>query len=177
VPVGEICGGKGSLIASCRGPAHHGTVMMRRSAYEAAGGYRPEFYFAQDLDLWVRLAELGCHIVVEEPLYEARFDISAISGKYAKEQRLLADIVKKAAAARRAGRSDGPWLSKAKRVRPLGSGRIASRRREAAGAYFIASCLAKTQPEQAAGYLRLAVSRNPLHLKGWAKLLGTLVRK
>ena len=32
-----------------------GAVMMRRSAYEAAGGYRAAFRMSEDLDLWLRM--------------------------------------------------------------------------------------------------------------------------
>ena len=38
---------------------HHGSAMFRREAYVAAGGYRKAFRFAQDLDLWIRMARLG----------------------------------------------------------------------------------------------------------------------
>jgi hypothetical protein len=31
--------------------------MMKRDAFEAAGGYRQQFVAAEDLDLWLRLAE------------------------------------------------------------------------------------------------------------------------
>ena len=59
------------LADGLTGPAIHGSVMMRGSAYERAGGYRPMFYFAQDIDLWSRMVELGGHLVVPEVLYEA----------------------------------------------------------------------------------------------------------
>jgi len=46
------------------GPTSHPSVMFRRDAYDRAGGYRPQFYYGQDWDLWYRLAELGTfHIV------------------------------------------------------------------------------------------------------------------
>ncbi len=35
----------------------HPSVVMRRSAYEAAGGYRPQLEPAEDLDLWLRISE------------------------------------------------------------------------------------------------------------------------
>ena len=47
------------LADGLTGPAIHGSVMMRRSAYERAGGYRSMFYFAQDIDLWSRMVEIG----------------------------------------------------------------------------------------------------------------------
>jgi hypothetical protein len=37
----------------------HPSVMMRRSAVIAAGGYREAFRHAEDYDLWLRLSE--CH--------------------------------------------------------------------------------------------------------------------
>ena len=51
---------------------HHGSVMFRRSDYVAAGGYRSEFYYGQDWDLWYRLAERGTFFLVREVLYHAR---------------------------------------------------------------------------------------------------------
>jgi glycosyltransferase involved in cell wall biosynthesis len=47
----------------------HGEVMFRRDAYEACGGYRPAFRFAQDYDLWLRLVARGAMGFVPEVLY------------------------------------------------------------------------------------------------------------
>jgi len=63
-----------------RGPSHHGSAMFLRAAYEKIGGYRPEFYFAQDLDLWTRLIEIGSHVTVPKVLYEAVVTPKDISG-------------------------------------------------------------------------------------------------
>lgn len=38
---------------------NHPSVMMRRAALEAVGGYHVEFMPAEDLDLWLRLGEVG----------------------------------------------------------------------------------------------------------------------
>ncbi|MBB3195173.1 glycosyltransferase [Roseateles terrae] len=40
-------------------PIAHPTVMMRRAVLERAGAYDPSFRFAEDLDLWLRLLNLG----------------------------------------------------------------------------------------------------------------------
>jgi glycosyltransferase involved in cell wall biosynthesis len=40
-------------------PIFHGAVAFRRGAADAVGGYDPSFRFAQDYDLWLRLAEVG----------------------------------------------------------------------------------------------------------------------
>ena len=42
------------------GPSsHHTSVMFRRRSFEKVGGYRAQFRVAQDLDLWMRLSEVG----------------------------------------------------------------------------------------------------------------------
>ncbi len=54
-------------------PFSHGEVMIRREAYEQVGGYRPFFMFAQDRDLWIRIAGAGWHMVnLPEVLYVRR---------------------------------------------------------------------------------------------------------
>ena len=50
-------------------PFSHGEVMFRRSCYEQVGGYREFFEFAQDRDLWLRLAPITRFAVVPEILY------------------------------------------------------------------------------------------------------------
>ena len=37
----------------------HPSVMMRREAVEALGGYREDFEWVEDIDLWLRMAEYG----------------------------------------------------------------------------------------------------------------------
>lgn len=47
----------------------HGEVMFRKSHYEVVGGYRPEFKYCQDYDLWVRMRQVGRFATVPEVLY------------------------------------------------------------------------------------------------------------
>src|SRR6185295_11442351 len=44
-------------------------AFFRRKDYEAAGGYRRHFYFAQDLDLWLRMTDRATIGIVPEILY------------------------------------------------------------------------------------------------------------
>lgn len=53
-------------------PISHGEVMYRRAAYFSVGGYRPFFRFAQDIDLFIRMATLGSFKVLSDILYERR---------------------------------------------------------------------------------------------------------
>lgn len=52
-----------------RGLFSHGEVMVRRDIYQAAGGYREFFKFAQDKDLWMRVARDTKYAIVPEVLY------------------------------------------------------------------------------------------------------------
>lgn len=152
------------------GPAHHGSVVMRRHAYRVAGGYRSQFYFAQDLDLWTRLAERGRHIVVPQPLYRASLFPGAISGRHAHEQRQLAELIGMATEARRNGQDETPFLEMAARIRPHESQRKLGRL-DAAGAYFIGCVLSHRDPIGAREYFRDALRAHPLHGKAWLRLL------
>jgi GT2 family glycosyltransferase len=53
-------------------PLVHGALMMRRSALEAAGGYRRAFRATEDYDLYLRLAGQGALANLPEPLYAMR---------------------------------------------------------------------------------------------------------
>jgi len=153
----------------CRGPSHHGSVMMRRDAYEAVGGYRAEFYFAQDLDLWTRMAEIGKFGVVEEVLYRARMEPQSLSGMQSREQRELALLITQATRARRSGQLDTEAVMCASAIRPVKRGGRA--RRIAAGNYFIGCCLRGTNPVAATEYFRQAVRDDPWHWKARARWL------
>jgi len=69
------------LLDERQGPAAHGSVMFRRSLYEAVGGYRPEFYCGQDSDLWMRMAERLRIAFDTRLLYFARRDPNGVSGR------------------------------------------------------------------------------------------------
>jgi hypothetical protein len=71
-------------------PAYsHGEAMFRRSAYEAAGGYRAVFKFAQDRDLWLRLSLLGDFALVPEVLYDRRILPGGVAGSYDKRSQQI----------------------------------------------------------------------------------------
>ena len=62
-----------------RNPFQHGSVVVRRDALEAAGGYRDDYGANEDYDLWRRLArswELAC---VPEALYRYRVHAGAVT--------------------------------------------------------------------------------------------------
>jgi glycosyltransferase involved in cell wall biosynthesis len=159
------------LADGLTGPAIHGSVMMRRAAYERAGGYRAAFYYAQDLDLWSRMVESGSHRVVPELLYEATISPGSISGSRRQEQEAFHAMIVGATRARRAGESEAPWLERAERLSDRCRQARRNPRREASGAYFIAACLEAEHPQLARQYLQQALALNPWHLKARLRLL------
>jgi len=159
------------LADGLTGPAIHGSVLMRRQAYEQAGGYRAAFYFAQDLDLWSRMVESGTHRVVPEVLYEATLAPGSISGSRRQEQQAFHGLIVGASRARRAGEPETPWLQKAEQLSALCRSSRPDPRREADGAYFIAACLAAEHPELSRRYLQRTLQLNPWHLKARLRTL------
>lgn len=153
-----------------RGPSHHGSTFFQAELYREIGGYRPQFYFAQDLDLWKRMIERGKHIVIPEILYETFFSESSISGLYRKQQVENTKIILECTRRRRSGMSEEPVLEKASTIRPT-LGRDPGRISEARSLYFIGSCLRKNGNPKAAYYFKRAFAAFPLHLKSAVRLL------
>lgn len=156
-------------LREIKGPSHHGSTMFRRDDYDRVGGYRPEFYFAQDLDLWIRLAERGTLLVMPEVLYEAAVSVESLSGLYRKEQIEMTRMILECAHLRRSGQSEAPALAKAALIRPRAKGRR-NRLRRARALYFIGACLNRKHDPQARDYFRQALRAFPLHLKSAARL-------
>jgi GT2 family glycosyltransferase/radical SAM superfamily enzyme YgiQ (UPF0313 family)/Tfp pilus assembly protein PilF len=75
----------------------HGSVMMRRAAVAEAGGYDERFTYAQDYDLWLRLADNHRLANLGEPLYCWRATSSCISKEKAREQQHFARLAQKKA--------------------------------------------------------------------------------
>lgn len=151
---------------------HHGTVMFRKDAYLRCGGYRKEFYFAQDLDLWTRMAELGEVSILDAELYEAEFTHSSISARQGPRQRALRNLIAEATQLRREGKTEMPVLMAAERIRPGGKSMDVSD--NIAVDYFIGSCLADRRDRRAADYLWRVVKRRPYLLKAWAKIIRSV---
>jgi glycosyltransferase involved in cell wall biosynthesis len=143
---------------------HHGTAMFRRDAYETAGGYREQFRFAQDIDLWIRIAAVGRIVVLADTLYEARFETNAISAQRRDLQFALASISIRL--------RDGGDVSLLDEARRIGAGPPPRKPRDEAGAlYFLASCLRRNGDGRYRQYARAALRRNPLHLRSWFLLM------
>jgi glycosyltransferase involved in cell wall biosynthesis len=153
------------------GPISHGSVMFRRSAYERAGGYRPQFYYGQDWDLWYRLAAVGKYQCVQEVLYWLRVTPDSISVTARTAQRAIARLSEEAMRARANGQSEKEILLRAAAIRKVPSKRLCARAR---GLYFIGEALRRNGDRRARSYLLRAALSCPFLLKPWLRLLQSL---
>lgn len=160
------------LLDRIGGPPGHGSVMFRRDAYQRAGGYTPELYFAQDSDLWLRFGLIGRLQYVPEVLYQYRLASDSISGSRHSLKMPYAVVVNELHEARLAGRSEEPILEKARKLprhvdrqnttKSLGS--------EDATLYFIGKCLFDRRDRRSLNYLLACVRTNPWNLRAWVVL-------
>ncbi len=146
------------------GIGHHSSAMFRTDVYRRVGGYRREFYFAQDLDLWVRLAAEGRIVIVNETLHDGVVDVSTVSGRYRREQIELAKIalqLRSVSSEEETRRLLAQAAAIGPRDRPM------SRVQRAKALYFIASVLAKNANPAWRRYLRESLRLHPLQVRGW----------
>lgn len=163
-------------VKHIKGPPHHGACMFRRSAYESVGGYRLPFVVAQDIDLWLRLSEVGTCIGTEEFDYIASMEKPGISAYRGELQKALMDVAIRCAQERRVGNLELALQgvveeAQAAIERPAGS----VRKSAAAHHYFLGSCTALDSRQAARKHYIRAIKAWPLHFRSWAKLLGTLL--
>lgn len=161
---------QGRTTSTLRGPSSHGSAMFRAAAYQKVGGYRAEFPVAQDLDLWVRMAEIGECWAMPAVLYKLILAKGAISHMRRDEQVERTKAILASAKRRRVGESDSDVVT-------ILSSRSGKRRPEGPAAdarffYFIASLLRKRNPIAAADYYRQALENDLWHLKAWAGLFA-----
>lgn len=166
-----------ALLNDRQGPPAHGSVIFRRSAYDAVGGYRPEFYYSQDSDLWLRLAERHLIAYLPEVRYVHRKEPSSISGARRRYQSAFARLAHECAVSRRAGISEERLLESARRLSAevLASKdgpKVASTAHEIS--YLIGSQLVRNRDVRARRYLLDVVRANPLHWRAWARLTQSL---
>ena len=85
-------------------PFPHGSIMFRREAFDAVGGYRAACMYWEDLDLFLRMAARGRILVVPASLYCYRFHTgSTIGGEIGAEEERAAQFMLRCLAARRTG--------------------------------------------------------------------------
>ncbi|MBN1759673.1 MAG: glycosyltransferase [Chitinispirillaceae bacterium] len=93
----------------------HGSALIRRHVLEQVNGYNPLYRYAQDYDLWLRIAERYHMANIGEPLYSWRDRPDCISREKASEQNAFAEQARQEAKKRSAERvtvpGDAPLVS------------------------------------------------------------------
>src|SRR5262249_38733208 len=123
------------------GPSSHPSVMFRAKQYVLCGGYRPGFFFCQDLGLLFRLFSLGSFCILQRPLCICSVTSGSISASRKAQQERFARLSRKALLARQIGLSDQPVLEEARQLSALVKKRANTRRDKAEANYFIGKCL------------------------------------
>jgi len=164
---GTKAAAKGMLLRERCGPPGHGSVMFRRDAYESVGGYRALFYYAQDSDLWLRLANVGELNYVQRVLYHYRISAESISGRLHATKLPYARLIDELHLARQNGEDETDILQ---RFVPPERQNKRSPSSADSTQYFIARCLIAKRDARARIYLRACLLANPLNLRAWCLL-------
>jgi len=87
-------------------PFCHGATMFRRSVIDEVGSYRPEFRYAQDYDLWLRINEHFNAHNLPDYLYKWRIRLGSIAVGQRHKQKAFGQLSRTCAVHRRAGKSE-----------------------------------------------------------------------
>src|SRR3954471_12947857 len=87
-------------------PFVHSAIAMSRAAFEVVGGYRENLDNAEDLDLWLRLAERGQLANLPHPVVKYRIHASQVSLRKQESQAIRTVAARVSARAKAEGRPD-----------------------------------------------------------------------
>jgi glycosyltransferase involved in cell wall biosynthesis len=156
----------------------HGSVMIPKTALEKVGGYRSPFDTAEDLDLWLRIAEqFGSDTfhVIPEVLYQRRISPDQMIRR--QQQRVVTDYVKEASKCRRNGTKE-PLNEVRDTVQNLSKKSYSNSEREALYQYLIGIQYFEEGEILAAWKQFLtAIITYPLVIHPWYKILMSFLPK
>ena len=159
------------LLGGVDGPVH-GSVMFRRGPYEAVGGYRTAFRYAQDSDLWRRLVQHGRLGYLPQILYRYRVRPAGISAGWRNLQQEFDRLARACSDARLAGADEGPLVAQAWQ---LAASKPALGAPTGSVAYFVGACLLDRRDRRARSYLLEALREKPMSARVWAALARSLL--
>jgi hypothetical protein len=155
--------------------------MFRRSVYRQVGGYRAAFRYAQDYDLWFRMAERGLIAYCPETLITEVINDTGISASRKQIQERLGFLARDCAMARRRGQSEAGLLAEAAQLSSIWQPKDAVERKGerrvamARTAYFVGSSLLRHGHPAAVSYLFRALRLRPLDWRVWIRLCQGLL--
>ncbi len=149
-------------------PIGHPTVVMRRSAVYAVGGYDEALEWAEDIDLWLRLGERGRTACVRHPVLRYRQHEKSVSEQRAVEQadriRIACERAYERRGLTRTFRPPPAW-------RPTG---------EDAKYQFMLTygwwAFNSAERQTAISYGVRAVQRRPLDMRSWSLLYASVLK-
>lgn len=138
----------------------HATIMGRRHAFLAIGGWRPKYNWVEDLDLFLRLAEVGKLANIPEYLYGYRRHVGSVCFR---NYELMCERLKHVLieAYQRRGRTDTPHFSAIRPELPA--------KQSAAEHYRNWACHAihQNNPRLARRHALAAMRHGPLSPRSW----------
>jgi len=152
---------------------HQPSVMVRRSAMEKVGGYDESFGStgAEDIDLWLRLGEIGKLANLKQPVLKYRLVTSSVGGSRGALQR---DMMRRACEKAWKRRSiTNISFEATEPFRPTGDRRSQFKFHLRYGWWAFNSA----QRATAIHYGIKAVTTNPFHPGGWRLLACSLIKK
>lgn len=144
----------------------HPTVMVRRDALQEVGGYRSSRFPSEDLDLWLRLSDLGELANLPDQLLRYRRHKNSVSMRENLRQRIQTEAIVDDA--------------RRKRGLPLLPRRAAGRGRQPSEAYHIACArlaLRAGRHHAARKHARAGIAAAPLSLHSYLALAASVVPK
>jgi len=157
-------------LSDLRSPLHAASV-FKRYDYSKVGGYREQFYYAQDIDLWLRLIELGGHEAVTQPSYRVVISPTGISNRARSSQLALAEL---AIRIRNSDKADvGDLLEKAAEIGPV-RGKVTNEDLSK-GYYYISQCFRGKDKKKSRKYLNKALQAWPFNVKALIRYLQQYV--
>jgi hypothetical protein len=100
----QDCELRSALTTGC--PFWHATVLMRKEAFDLAGGYRPVFLQAEDYDLWLRIVEHYHCANLKQVVLKYRIHPYQVSIRRQRQQALCVLAAQSSASARKNGTYD-----------------------------------------------------------------------
>jgi hypothetical protein len=158
-----------------QGPPAHGSVLFRRALYESVGGYRWQFHFAQDADLWLRMVERASIAYLPQIRYEALRHPQSTSGALRPIQRQFGEIGQLCREARDKGVAETELLERASKLAESVTEARGGASARADASYWLGAQLLANGDTRARGYLLEAIAARPWHLKAWARLAQALI--
>ncbi|QDT60804.1 Putative glycosyltransferase EpsE [Stieleria bergensis] len=157
----------------------HAVAMYRTTVYQQVGGYRDEFTFAQDIDLWLRMVEHGLLAEIPEMICRIRIEPQGISLAKKVSQWRLAEIAYQCAALRAKGQDESTLLREAANLgiakQPAQTvwGKIQTRLTKAKSVRFVGNQLFVNRDARCRHYYLQSLAINPTSPTVWSRWLAS----